>query len=79
MWRVSSLTMTRRAGLSCRGKDARMFILSNLVAPPSSWRSKIAGYAAKEFSLYCLLHISVNVGSGVGGLLIGFGIRVYDR
>ena len=56
-----------------------MFILSDLVAPPSSWRSKIAGYAAKEFSLCCLLHISVNVGSGVGGLLIGFGIQVYDR
>ena len=48
-----------------------MFILSNLVALPLSWRSKIVGYAAKEFFLCCLLHISVNVESGVGGLLRG--------
>ena len=79
MWILGSSRMTRRAGLSCRDKDARMFILSGIFAPPSSWRSKIAGYAAKEFSLCCLLHISVNVGLGVGGLLIGFGIQVYDR
>ena len=46
-----------------------MFILSDLVAPPSSWRSKITGYAAKEFALCCLLHTSENVESGVGGLL----------
>ena len=47
MWRVCSSTRTRRVGLSCHGKDARMFILSDIVAPPLYWRSKIAGYAAK--------------------------------
>ena len=70
MWRVGSSTMTSRAGLSCRGKDASMFILSKLNDPLSSWRSKIAGYADKEFDLCCLLHISANVESGFGGLLI---------
>ena len=70
MWRVGSSTMRRRAGLSCCGKDASMFVLSKLDAPPSSWRSKIAGYAAKEFVLCCLLHISNNVESGFGGFLI---------
>ena len=63
--------MTRRAGCYYHGKDARIFILSDLVALLSSWRSKIAGYAVKEFFLCCLLHISVNVESGVGGLLRG--------
>ena len=46
-----------------------MFILSVLVAPPLSWRSNIAGYAAKEFFLCCLLHISAKVESGFGRLL----------
>ena len=72
MWRVGYSTMTRRAGLSFCGKDARMFILSDLVAPPLSWSSKIAGYAAKGFVLCCLLHISVNVELGVGRLWRGF-------
>ena len=34
MWHVGSSMMTRRAGLYCRSKDATMFILYNLVAPP---------------------------------------------
>ena len=72
MWRVVSLTMTRRAGLSFRGKDAWMFILSEIISPPASWRSKIARYAAKEFVLCCLLHISANVESGFGVLLRWF-------
>ena len=49
MWRVGSSMMMRRAGLSCRVKGANVIILSALVEMPSSWRSKIAGYAAKEF------------------------------
>ena len=61
--------MTGRAGLSCRSKDARMFILLDLVAPVLSWRLKTAGYAAKKFLLYFLLHISTKIESGVGGLL----------
>ena len=64
--------MTRRAGLSCHINDARMFILLDLVAPPSSWRLKTAGYAAKKFVLYFLLHISANIELVVGGLLRGF-------
>ena len=44
-----------------------MFILLDLAAPPSSWRSKIVGYVAKEFVLCCLLHTSANVEAGVGG------------
>ena len=48
-----------------------MFILSDFVDPPSSWRSKIAGYAAKEFVLCCMLHIYDNAESGFGGLLRG--------
>ena len=47
-----------------------MLIFSNLVALPSSWRSKIAGYAAKGFVLCCLLHISANLELGFDGLLI---------
>ena len=70
MWCVGFFTMTRRSGLSFLGKDASMFILSNLDAPPSSWRSNIAGCAAKEFVLRCLLHISTNVELGFGGFLI---------
>ena len=76
MWRVGSLTTTRRAGLSWRGKDAMMFILNDLVAPLSSWRSKIAGYAAKEFVFSCLLHLSAKVASGFGRLLCVLSSRV---
>ena len=46
-----------------------MFILSDLTAPPLSWRSKIVGYAAKEFVFSCLLHISAKVAPGFGRLL----------
>ena len=67
MWRVYSSTMTRRDGLSCRGKDAKVLILSVLVDLPSSWRSKIAGYADKEFVHCCLLHFSANVEADFGG------------
>ena len=49
MWQVKSSAMMRRAGFSCRGKDANVLTLSALVALPTSWRSKIAGYAANEF------------------------------
>ena len=44
-----------------------MFILSDVVVTVLSCRSKMAGYAAKEFVLCCLLHTSVNVESGDGG------------
>ena len=61
MWRVGSSTMTRRAGLLCCGKEARMFILSDVVVTVLFWRSKMAGYSAKESVLCCLLHTSENV------------------
>ena len=44
-----------------------MFILSDVVVTSFSCRSKIAGYAAKEFVLCCLLHTSVNLEAGDGG------------
>ena len=43
MWRVGSLIMMRRAGLSCRSKDTNVLILSALQELPSSCRSNIAG------------------------------------
>ena len=46
-----------------------MFILFEIFAPPSSWRLKIAGYAAKEFVFSCLLNISAKVASGFGRFL----------
>ena len=49
MWQVKSSAMMRRAGFSCRGKDANVLILSAIFALPSSWRSKIARYASNEF------------------------------
>ena len=61
MWRVGSSTMTRRAGLSCRGMDVSVLILSALAELLSSCRSKMAGYSAKEFSRCCLLQVSANV------------------
>ena len=66
MLRVGSLTMMRRASLSCCGKEARMFILSYIVVTLLFCRSKMAGYAAKEFVLCCLLHTSANVEAGDG-------------
>ena len=67
MWRVGSSTMMRGAGLSCCGKEVRMFILSDVVMTLLSCRSKMAGYAAKDSVLYCLLHTSMNVETGDGG------------
>ena len=67
MWRIGSLAMMRRAGLSCCGKEARMFILLDVVVAACFYRSKTAGYAAKEFFLCCLLHTSANVEAGDGG------------
>ena len=61
MWWVGSLTIMRRAGLSYCGKDASVLILSALEELLSHCRSKIVGYAAKEFSRYCLLQVSANV------------------
>ena len=61
MWRVGCLTMMRRAGLSCREKYSRVFILSALGELLFSFGLKMAGYAAKEFSRRCLLHVSDNV------------------
>ena len=76
MWRIGSSATTRRSSLSCRGRDASMFIFSDLDALPLSFRSKIAGYAAKDFVLCCMLHISANVESGFGRLLIVLYSRV---
>ena len=54
--------MMRRDGISCSSKDVKVFILSAGCAVPLSFRRlKIAGYAAKESVLRCLLHISKNV------------------
>ena len=66
MWRVSSSTMTRRAGSSCCVKEERMFILSDVVVTVLSCRWKMAGYAAKDSVLCCLLHTSANVETGDG-------------
>ena len=67
MGRVGSLTMMRRAGISCCGKEAMMFILSDVVVMVISCRSKMAGYAAKESIFCCLLHTSANVETWGGG------------
>ena len=65
---MGPLTMMRRAGLSCSGKDVNVFILSDVCAVPSSLiRSKMAGYAAKESSPRWFLHISANVEAVLGG------------
>ena len=61
IWRVVSSTTMRKAGLSCRGKDASVLILSTLDEILYSCRSKMAGYAANEFSRFCLLQVSANV------------------
>ena len=44
-----------------------MFILSDVVVTLFYCRSKMDGYAAKEFVLCCLLHISANVETGDDG------------
>ena len=67
MWRVSSSMMMRRAGLLCCGKEARMFILSDVVVTVLSCRSNMAGYAAKESVLCCFLYNSANVETRDGG------------
>ena len=67
MWRVGSLTMMRRYGISCRSKDANVLILSALVELPYSWISKITEYTAKEFFYCCLLHVSANIEADFGG------------
>ena len=67
MWRVGSSRMMIRAGLSCCRKEARMFILLNVVVTVLYWRSKMAGYGAKESILCCLLHTSENVETWDGG------------
>ena len=67
MWRVGSSTIMRRDGLSCCGKEKRMFILSYVVLKVLSCRSNMAGYAAKESVLCCLLHTSENVETWDGG------------
>ena len=61
MWRVGSSMMTRRAGLSCCGKEERMSILSEVVVMLLSCRSKMAGYEAKDSVLCFWLHTSANV------------------
>ena len=48
MWVGSSMTV-RRAGLSCRGKDASVIILSALEDLLSSCRSKMAGMPPRSF------------------------------
>ena len=53
--------MMRRAGLSCHRKDAKVLIIFALEELLSSCRSKIVGYAAKDFSRCCLLQVSANV------------------
>ena len=61
MWQFVSSTVMRRAGLYFRDKDANLLIFYALVEMPYSWRSKIAGYAAKEFVCCCLPHVLENV------------------
>ena len=67
MWRVGSLTMTRRDGISCGGKEARMFTLSDFVVTVLSCRPKLVGYAAKESVFCCWRHTSANVETWGGG------------
>ena len=67
MWRVGFSTMTRRDGISCCGKEERMFILSDVVVALLSCRSNMAGYAAKESVFCCWLHTSANVETWGGG------------
>ena len=67
MWRVGSSMMTRRADLSYCGKEARTSILSDVVVMVLSCRSKMAGYAAKEYVLCCWIHTSANVATWGGG------------
>ena len=67
MWRIGSSTMMRRSGLLCFGKEARMFVLSDVVVTMLSCRLKMAGYASKESFLFCLLHTSANVDTCGGG------------
>ena len=76
MWRVSFVKMMRRAGRSCRGKDARVLILTALEDMSSSCRSKMSEYAIIAFSLHCFLHISEKVVADCcvrrwGGVLLG--------
>ena len=60
--------MMRRAGPSCSGKDAKVFILYAGCAVPSySKMSKTASYAAKELVLCWLPHVSTNVEVDLGG------------
>ena len=61
MWRVGCVTMMRRAGRSCRGKNVRVLILTTFGEISFSFRSKMAGYAVKAFSWRCLLNVSDNV------------------
>ena len=77
MWRVGSLKMMRRDGLSCRGKDVRLLILSALVVLSSFCRSNIAGYEAKESVHCCLLHVSANVEADFSGRRGGEGFTRY--
>ena len=67
MWQVGSSTIKRKDGLSCRSKGDKVFILSALVMLSSFSRSKIAGYAAKELVLCCLLHVSAHFEADLGG------------
>ena len=56
------------AGLSCSGKDSKMFTLSaGCVVPSSLRRSKIAGYATKESVPRWLLHVSANFEADIDG------------
>ena len=60
--------MMRRAGLTCRSKDVKVFVLSaGCVVPSSLRRSKIVGYAAKELVTHWLLHVSADVEADLGG------------
>ena len=60
--------MTKRASLSCSGKDVKVFIFSAGCAVPASLRrSTIAGYAAKESVPPWLPHASANVEADRGG------------
>ena len=58
--------MMKRAGLSFRAKDTNVIILSRIVEMSSSWRSNIAGYAAKGFVRCCLPHISAIIEADFG-------------
>ena len=67
MCRVDSLKMMWRYGLSCCGKDAKLFIFYALVVLSSFRRLEIMCYAAKEYVLCCLLHVSTNIEANLGG------------